>query len=159
MSQYLSCPRWVLKSEYFVEVHYTVLLLRELVFATMGCKSDMVLVECTTDDFSYVLRQYGHKQNQNTQLHTITLLLERVKGQKSIEELASVPTPSQMDNWTLFEKHEGDLIKKVRGLEAFREWRIGKAHEKIERIRAMDPLAELTQGLNLVKPRCVGIKD
>lgn len=124
----------------------------------MGCKSAVDQRDDTAYDCSYILRQYGHKQNQNAQLHTINLLLERVKGQRSIEELTSVPTPSQMDNWALFEKYEGDLIKKVHGVEAFREWRVKKAQEKLERVRRIDPLVELAKGLNLAKPSSAGIK-
>lgn len=140
-----------------MEAHYTALLLHGPVFDMTDCKSAMNLVNGIAYDRRYILRQYGHKQNQNTQLHTITLLLERVKGQRSIEELASVPTPSQMDNWALFEKHEGDLVKKVHGVEDFREWRVKKAQEKVERVCRIDLLVELAKGINLAKPSSAGI--
>lgn len=49
-----------------------------------------------------------------------------------MEELAKIPLPSQMDDWTLFEKYEGEMIRKRQGNEAFTVWKVEKAQEKVD---------------------------
>ncbi len=49
-----------------------------------------------------------------------------------MEELVQIPLPSQMDDWLMFEKYEGEMIKKRQGNEAFTEWKVEKAQEKVD---------------------------
>ena len=80
----------------------------------------------------YSIRQYGHKVNQHSGLHRVVVTLERVASQKPLEELGDIPRPSQVDDWHLFEKYEGEMVKKSQGKEAFTEWKVAKAKEKID---------------------------
>lgn len=83
--------------------------------------------------FRYVIRQYGHRLNPQTELHRITLSLERVPGQKAMDEVTKIPRPSQVDDWNMFERHEGDMIKRWMGTEAFGDWKATKAQDHTER--------------------------
>lgn len=49
-----------------------------------------------------------------------------------MDGLAKIPLPSQIDEWLLFEKYEGEMIKKRQGNEAFTEWKFEKAQEKAD---------------------------
>ncbi|KAJ6780294.1 hypothetical protein PWT90_07534 [Aphanocladium album] len=80
----------------------------------------------------YIIRQYGHKLQPETGLHRVIITLERVPGQKAMEELTQIPRPSQMDDWMIFERYEGEMVKKRRGNEAFTEWKVEKAQEKVD---------------------------
>lgn len=65
-------------------------------------------------------------------MHRVVVTLERVGSQKPLEELGDIPRPSQIDDWYLFEKYEGEMVKKRQGKEAFTEWKVAKAKEKID---------------------------
>lgn len=80
----------------------------------------------------YYIHQYGHKVNQSSGLHRVVVTLERLGGQKPLEQLADIPRPSQVDDWYLFEKYEGEMVKKRQGKEAFTAWKVAKAKEKID---------------------------
>ncbi|KAK3180542.1 hypothetical protein K4F52_008133 [Lecanicillium sp. MT-2017a] len=80
----------------------------------------------------YYIHQYGHKINQSSGLHRVVVTLERLGGQKPLEQLADIPRPSQVDDWYLFEKYEGEMVKKRQGKEAFTAWKVAKAKEKID---------------------------
>ncbi|GFP53894.1 hypothetical protein TASIC1_0003027200 [Trichoderma asperellum] len=95
----------------------------------------------------YTIRQYGHKQNLQNRLHRIIVTLERVAGQPSMTNLAKVPRPSQMDDWVLFEKFEGEMIRQNHGEQSFLDWKMMKAQERMERRqwrRALEVGAALT---------------
>lgn len=51
----------------------------------------------------------------------MVLTLERVPGQRPLREIVSVPQPSQLDGWQLFEKYEGEMIRQRRGEQGFME--------------------------------------
>lgn len=70
-------------------------------------------------DGLYTIRQYGHKRNPKNRLHRIIVTLERVAGQPSMADLAKVPRPSQMDDWVLFERYEGEMIRQNHGEQSF----------------------------------------
>lgn len=42
-----------------------------------------------------------------------------------------IPRPSQLDDWQLFEKHEGEVIRQRRGDQGFLDWKTAKAQERI----------------------------
>lgn len=71
--------------------------------------------------------------NLDTNTHRLELTLERVAGQKPIEDVARVPKPSQLDDWYLFEKLEGDKIKQKLGEVGYLEWKLRRQQEKNDR--------------------------
>jgi len=81
----------------------------------------------------YIVRQYGHKLNERTNVHRLVLKLERVAGQRSMEETQMVPKPSQLDDWALYEKLEGDKIRMIDGEATYLEWKLTREREKIAR--------------------------
>ena len=81
----------------------------------------------------YTIKQYGTKLDLMSNMHRLELTLERVAGQKPIKEVAQIPRPSQLDDWHLFEKLEGDKIKRARGDAGFLEWKLRRKHEKEDR--------------------------
>ncbi|KAL7912869.1 PUA-like domain-containing protein [Trichoderma velutinum] len=70
-------------------------------------------------DGLYIIRRYSHKQNLQTRLHRTIITLERISGQPNIADLAKVPRPSQVDDWLLFEKFEGEMIRQHHGEQSF----------------------------------------
>lgn len=61
------------------------------------------------------------------------LTLKRVPNQTPIGNLLKIPRPSHMDEWHLYEKHEGEMIKQKRGDQAFMEYKEYKANAKMAR--------------------------
>lgn len=67
-------------------------------------------------------------------MYRLELTLEHVPGQKkSLEEIKLVPRPSQLDDWNLYEKLEGDKIKLLQGDSRYLEWKLRRQEEKINR--------------------------
>lgn len=81
---------------------------------------------------SYIIRQYSQRRSQQTGQHIMVLLLERVKGQRPIQDVVQVPQPSQLDDWNLYEKHEGEMTKQTSGDRGFLDWKMEKAREKLD---------------------------
>lgn len=103
----------------------------------------------------YTLKQYGHIENPQTRLHRISLTFERALGQRTMQELDKIPRPSEIDIWKLFEKYEGEMVKKWQGLEAFQEWKLVKARERVEKRKwrcATDATKELNIGTQPIEP-------
>lgn len=65
----------------------------------------------------------------------MTLKLQRVGNQKPIAELIEIPRPSDLDDWHLYKKHEGEMIKQKRGDRGFLDWKSEKAQDQIEKER------------------------
>ncbi|KAI1134153.1 PUA-like domain-containing protein [Hypoxylon sp. FL0543] len=85
-------------------------------------------------DGLFTIRQYGYRQDSKTGLYRLELTLERVPDQKkSMEEIQSIPRPSQLDDWNLYEKLEGGKIKLVQGDTSYLEWKLRLQEEKIDR--------------------------
>ncbi|KAI0159362.1 PUA-like domain-containing protein [Pestalotiopsis sp. NC0098] len=84
-------------------------------------------------DGLYTIRQYGTKLNELTNIHRLELTLERVEGQKAMEQLNRFPKPSQLDDWRLYEKLEGDKIKLTEGDAKFFEWSVQRDQDRRER--------------------------
>ncbi|PTB67298.1 hypothetical protein BBK36DRAFT_1167704 [Trichoderma citrinoviride] len=92
-----------------------------------------------------------HKQNPQTRLHRIVVTLERISEQPSMTELAKIPLPSQMDDWLLFKRYEGEMIRQHRGEQSFLDWKLMKAQERMDRRqwrRALEVGAALTTARN-----------
>lgn len=67
-------------------------------------------------------------------MYRIELTLERVPDQKkSPEEIKRIPRPSQLDDWNLYEKLEGDKIKLLQGETSYLEWKLRRQEEKLDR--------------------------
>ncbi|KAI1340588.1 hypothetical protein F5Y15DRAFT_379175 [Xylariaceae sp. FL0016] len=84
-------------------------------------------------DGLFTLKQYGYKLDNMTNTYRLELTLERVTEQKSFEELRKVPKPSQLDDWNLYEKLEGDKIRLLQGETSYLEWKLKRQEEKIDR--------------------------
>ncbi|KAI1484667.1 hypothetical protein F5X96DRAFT_692190 [Biscogniauxia mediterranea] len=84
-------------------------------------------------DGLFTIKQYGCKLDDSTNTYRLELTLERVPEQRSFEELRKVPKPSQLDDWNLYEKLEGDKIKLLRGETSYLEWKLQRQEEKIDR--------------------------
>lgn len=79
------------------------------------------------------------------------LTLERVPGQRPLEDIAAVPEPSQLDDWQLFEKYEGEMIRQRRGDQGYLAWKTTKAEERInleQWRRTLELRAELRGGMS-----------
>jgi hypothetical protein len=81
----------------------------------------------------YIIRQYGQKRDELSDAFRLSLILQRVQGQLPIEELRRVPCPSEMDDWELYERFEGELVKQRCGNPRFVEWKMAKAQERMEK--------------------------
>jgi hypothetical protein len=66
-------------------------------------------------------------------IHKLELTLERVKDQKPIDTLRRIPKPSQLDDWKLYEKLEGDKIKLTEGEAKYLEWTLQREEERLDR--------------------------
>ncbi|KAI0145708.1 hypothetical protein F4776DRAFT_607617 [Hypoxylon sp. NC0597] len=85
-------------------------------------------------DGLFTIKQYGCRQDNKTGLYRLELTLERVPDQKmSLEDLKGIPRPSQLDDWNLYEKLEGDKIKLLQGEASYLEWKLRRQEEKIDR--------------------------
>lgn len=166
----VSCPTCIfayyresaLRFEYCEGIASEVPLLPKPVCDTMACKSiqrrqlyprrgDACLVEVQSLNIrSYVIRQYGQKRNQQTGLHRLFLVLERVPGQRPFPEIANIPRPAQMDDWHLFERHESEMVRQKRGNKAFLVWKTAKAEERID-LEQWKRALELGAQLKLVR--------
>lgn len=102
----------------------------------MGCKSSshsgLGTLGSLTEN-SYILDKYSQRLNTQTEMYQLILTLKRLPNQTPIMELLKIPRPSQMDDWHLYEKHEGEMLKQKRGDQAFMEYKEYKAQAKMER--------------------------
>ncbi|KAI1378214.1 hypothetical protein F4677DRAFT_412485 [Hypoxylon crocopeplum] len=85
-------------------------------------------------DGLFTIRQYGCKLDDKTNIYRLELTLERVADQKkSQDEIKNIPSPSQLDDWNLFEKLEGDKIRLLQGETSYLEWKLRRQAEQIDR--------------------------
>ncbi|TLD33358.1 hypothetical protein PspLS_00586 [Pyricularia sp. CBS 133598] len=80
----------------------------------------------------YRIVQYGQKLDEDTEIYRLALVLERVPEQMPLEELHSIPKPSQLDDWKVYESFEADRLKSSRGHENFLAWKNRKMRDKLE---------------------------
>ncbi|EJT78821.1 hypothetical protein GGTG_03917 [Gaeumannomyces tritici R3-111a-1] len=83
-------------------------------------------------DGLYTIVQYGHKLNEDIEMYRLALVLERVPGQKSMMDLKAVPKPSQLDDWRLYERFEGEKLKSTVGRKNYLAWKTKKMKDKLE---------------------------
>ncbi|KAI1281455.1 hypothetical protein F5Y07DRAFT_412494 [Xylaria sp. FL0933] len=84
-------------------------------------------------DGLYTIRQYGSKLDSNINKYRLELTLERAADQRSFESISKIPKPSQLDDWALYEKLEGDKVKLVEGESSYLEWKLKQQEEKADR--------------------------
>ncbi|KAI8962498.1 hypothetical protein F5Y11DRAFT_347482 [Daldinia sp. FL1419] len=85
-------------------------------------------------DGLFTIKQYGCKLDTETNIYRLELTLERVANdKKSWEDIESVPRPSQLDDWNLYEKLEGDKVKLLQGESSYLEWKLVRQEEQIDR--------------------------
>ncbi|KXH34510.1 hypothetical protein CSIM01_00421, partial [Colletotrichum simmondsii] len=107
-------------------------------------------------DGLYTIRQYGNKLDAATDKYRLELLLERVDGQKSLDEVQQVPLPSQLDDWHAFKKVEAEMVRQRKGDDGLLDFKMRKEEERIDREhwrRASEFKASLGQegcGLGLI---------
>lgn len=84
-------------------------------------------------DGLYVIHTWSIKLNVNTELYTLRLTLERVPGQRHMDDVLRIPKPSQLDDWKLYEQLERDRIRQTEGKVKFDHWTDLRVAEKQER--------------------------
>ncbi|RCI11094.1 hypothetical protein L249_7184 [Ophiocordyceps polyrhachis-furcata BCC 54312] len=82
-------------------------------------------------DGLYTIGQYGLKLDEETSIYRVVLTLQRVPEQRPMHKMVLVPLPSQLDDWRLFQKYEGDMVRQKRGEQGFLEWKTAKAEERV----------------------------
>ena len=88
----------------------------------------------------YKVKHYGHAlADAEKDIYRCVITLERLGGQTSFTEIRTIPTPSQLDDWLLYNKLMGDDIRAREGDVAYNKWKTledqqGKARD-MRRIR------------------------
>jgi hypothetical protein len=80
----------------------------------------------------YTIKQYGLKFDSKINKYRLVLTLERVARQRPFEDIRNIPKPSQLDDWTLFDKLEGDKVKLLQGEPSYLEWKLRRQEEKFD---------------------------
>lgn len=82
----------------------------------------------------YTIRSYGYKLNIETEVYRLELTLERVKDQqKSMMELELIPTPSELDDWQLYNRFLGEHFRSQEGDVGYSDWKIAEEEQERER--------------------------
>lgn len=84
-------------------------------------------------DGLYIIHNWSIKLNINTDLYTLRLTLERVRGQKSMDEVIKIPKPSQLDDWKIYEQLERGWIRQTEGKAKLKDWTMVRIAEREER--------------------------
>lgn len=50
-----------------------------------------------------------------------------------MDDIGMIPLPSQLDDWHLFERYEGEMIRQRRGSQGYLDWKTLKAEQGIQR--------------------------
>ncbi|PHH63035.1 hypothetical protein CDD81_6366 [Ophiocordyceps australis] len=83
-------------------------------------------------DGLYYIRQWGVKGCEASPNQVrLVVTLEREAHQRSMDEVVVIPYPSQLDEWQIFERYEGETIRHHRGERAFLDWKAFKADEQM----------------------------
>ncbi|KOS21269.1 hypothetical protein ESCO_006774 [Escovopsis weberi] len=83
-------------------------------------------------DGLYKISQYGVKKIPQSSLYRVVLTFERIPGQRPLHELIKIPRPSHLDDWQLFERYEGEMIRQKCGEQLFLDWKMMKAQERMD---------------------------
>lgn len=74
-----------------------------------------------------------------------------------MHELTTIPQPSQIDDWRLYEKYEGEMVRSRFGDGRFREWKMYKAQETMDREQG-ERMADF-EGMNTIRQWIVKRKE
>lgn len=80
----------------------------------------------------YTIKQYGFKLDSKINKYRLELILERVARQGPFDDIRRIPKPSQLDDWTLFDKLEGDKVKMLQGQPSYLEWKLRRQEERVD---------------------------
>lgn len=81
-------------------------------------------------DGLYIIHSWSIKLNINTDLYTLRLTLERMRGQKPMDDVLKIPKPSQLDDWKLYEQLERGRIRQTEGKAKLDDWTSARIAEK-----------------------------
>ncbi|KAF3770145.1 hypothetical protein M406DRAFT_245904 [Cryphonectria parasitica EP155] len=81
----------------------------------------------------YKIHSWSIKLNMASEVYTLRLTLERLPGQTPMEKITTIPKPSQLDEWLLYEQLERDHIRQTEGQIKLDDWTIARNVERIER--------------------------
>ncbi|KAK3985529.1 hypothetical protein QBC44DRAFT_155989 [Cladorrhinum sp. PSN332] len=71
--------------------------------------------------------------DESLDIHQLEFTLERVNKQKPMSEVVKIPTPSQMDDWLLYQMIEGDRVRQTEGLAQNWMWTKRDIQDGLER--------------------------
>ncbi|KAK0389328.1 hypothetical protein NLU13_2903 [Sarocladium strictum] len=90
-------------------------------------------------DGKYKLTQYGFFWKQSIGLYELEIEMVRciwgkdeVK-QSHMREVVQIPSPSELDDWKLYEMYESELLRQRQGTPVFMEWYLDRAKRQRER--------------------------
>jgi hypothetical protein len=72
--------------------------------------------------FRYMVERYCRPPTQDPKVQKMALLLRRLDGQISVNDIRNIPSPCQIDDWNLYYKNMGDTSQPRRGDEACSKW-------------------------------------
>lgn len=81
----------------------------------------------------YRISDWSLKLNMASEIYTMRLGLERFPNQKPMSEILTIPKPSQLDEWDLYEQLERSRVRKTEGKAKFDDWTAGRSVERTER--------------------------
>ncbi|KAI0395316.1 PUA-like domain-containing protein [Xylariaceae sp. FL0594] len=87
-------------------------------------------------DDIYTIKQYGCRRTDpatTTNRYRLELTLQRRADQRPLEDVLRVPRPSQVDDWALYEKLEGDKVRMLLGQSGYLAWKLRQQDEGLER--------------------------
>ena len=87
----------------------------------------------------YAVKHYGHAlADADKNIYRCVITLERVPGQLPFDEVRTIPTPSQLDDWLLYLRLMGDNIRAREGDVAHSQWKsLGDQQEKARQMRRL----------------------
>lgn len=107
----------------------------------------------------YTIRKYRLKLDEQTDIWNVEIVLDRVHGQRPFDNISTIPKPSQLDDWHLYELVEGEKIKQKHGDQVYLDWTMKKEVEKVDREhakRAKQFLKRVSTGRMTAKKGIVG---
>ena len=81
----------------------------------------------------YRIRAYSHRYDIKEKRHRLEVTLECCHSQ--LKASIRVPTPAQIDEWTLFEKHEAEVVKQHHGDFGYTDYKLLKEEDHYLRNR------------------------
>ena len=104
----------------------------------MGCefKVERGVGGGLTDRYStlrWKVLSYRQSLDIDRDTYRLELTVEHVEDQRSMESIRTIPQPSQLDDWQLYERLESEKIRKSMGEQKLLEWRILREQDKLDK--------------------------